>query len=997
MIIVNVFILEAMELTSPNFDLPMLYGYALEEMLSCHDGVRCYRATRRDSEEDYILKVISIPASKSKLDALLLTGALADEQAALAYFKKLAKDLIRQAELLQKLSQQEGFTAYLDYDLCPMEDGVGYYVCLLGTYKQSLDSALKSDTLTHADILHMGLDLCAALAACRRAGMLYADLKPGNVYYDPEQGCRIGDVGFIALPSLSYACLPDKYRSSYTAPELFDDFAVLNPTVDVYALGMMLYQAYNGGTLPFDGAAPAEKLPAPLYADYEMAEILVKACHSDPSQRWQDPTQFAQALMSYMQQFGAPETPIVPPVPELPEEEEEEEVEDFLPEADPEQLLAEIALLEAEEAAETAEAEDAAEIIDTEDQVGEDTAVAEEMAEAPAEDADEPDVLAEEGKDEDPEEEEYDLEAMLIQADNLIAHEPPTPPMIPDITEMAIFAADTQAEEPAVEAEEHPQADTAESEVAPASPAATEEIAAETPTPEEAQEEKPKKKFKFPKWILISALLILVAIALFSCGKHYYDNIYTLRVESMVLENTLETVTVRIVTDADESLLQITCSDSYGNAQESDLVNGIACFEGLKPSTRYTVRVQAKENHRVIGHITDTFTTPEQTTILSFIASVGPEDCSVTLNFTVDGPNPGNWIVRYSAEGIPEQSQLFTGRNTTIYGLTEGLAYTFTLQPQTQLYMDGVTQVTFQATNILCAKNLAITACGNGSLTAQWQQPDNGTVQQWRVRCYNDAGYDVTVTTDQCSYTFTELSHEHPCTVEVTAVDMNRSVTTRIAANPITIENFTCTITDEMALLVTWDHIGPAPLSWLISVSIDGSEPIQLATEKNELLLMLLPGSTYGFEFVARSGGDILQNQYSYTTSDVVFFTGFGLEAAELGSIMCLNPTDDVRDWAEYLQENYRISFTFGETAAILLQTGTEVQASEDAVLVQFVIHNAYGRPLHMNSATMIWDGMWQDGNCCLTLPYLPEVPGSYTLTLYFDGQFVTYQEFTID
>ena len=66
-IIGNIIILEAMVLTSPNLDLPMLYGYALGEMISCHDGVRCYPASRRDTDQAYILKVISIPASRSKL------------------------------------------------------------------------------------------------------------------------------------------------------------------------------------------------------------------------------------------------------------------------------------------------------------------------------------------------------------------------------------------------------------------------------------------------------------------------------------------------------------------------------------------------------------------------------------------------------------------------------------------------------------------------------------------------------------------------------------------------------------------------------------------------------------------------------------------------------------------------------------------------------------------------------------------------------------------
>ncbi len=969
-------------MTSPNLDLPMLYGYALGDMLSCHDGIRCYRATRRDTEQEYILKVISIPASSSKLDALLLTGALADKKAARAYFKQLAKDLLQQAELLKELSRQEGFVSFLDCDMCPMEDGVGFYVCLLGTRKETLDSILHSDRLTHADILHMGLDLCAALAAARRAGMLYADLKPGNIFYDPEQGCRIGDVGFIALPSLNFTCLPAKYRSSYTAPELYDDFAVLNPTVDVFSLGMVLYQAYNGGVLPFAGAAPAGELPAPLYADYEMAQILAKACHTDPNQRWQDPSQLAQALMGYMQQFGAPETPIIPPVAEIEDEDEAEVVEEFLPDVDPEELMAEIALLEKEASeASNPAVESIEEEVEPIKEPVEDEVIAEPVEdEVIAEPVD--DEAIEEPTEEIPEEEDVDdLDIILAQADELIAHEVPQSVLIPEPAAEEEPADEVPEEEPQVEAAPLPLSQET----------MTEEVAADT------AEETPKKPRRALKWVLIAALLLFLAVALFFGGKHYYEHVYTLQVQSMTLENTLDTLTVRVVTDEDESLLRVVCCDSYGRNQEAPVVNGVARFEGLHPGTHYTVRILTGGNHRVTGHITDSFTTPEQVTILSFLATIGPEDCSVILSFTVDGPEPDGWIVRYSAEGIEEQSQVFTGNNTTIYDLENGADYTFTLEPQTQMHITGTTQVTYEATNILYAKDLQIVSCGDGSLTVQWQQPDNGIAEEWILRCYNDDGYDVTVTTEDCRYTFTELTHDSPCTVEVRAAGMNRSVAARVSANPITIQNFTCTITDEMALLVTWDHLGPAPISWLVAVSIDGCEPIQLSTEKNELLLTLLPGSTYTFGFIAAPGSDILQDQHSYTAGEISIFEGFGINAAELSSLLCLLPEEEVQDWPVYLLNNYRDCFAFGEAAAVLLQANEQIEAFEDAVLVQFVINTASGQPIHMNSASMIWSGMWQDGCCCLALPYLPEASGEYILTLYFDGQFVTSLEFTVE
>ena len=134
-----------------------------------------------DSDKKYIVKILSIPASQVQLDAFLLTGAYQSEADALEYFREQAEGVIHEAEILKKLSRFEGFLSYESYQIIENETAPGYLVYLLSPYKRSLARHLGKHTMTHLNAVNLGLDLCAAMAICRRAGYLYLDLKPENV------------------------------------------------------------------------------------------------------------------------------------------------------------------------------------------------------------------------------------------------------------------------------------------------------------------------------------------------------------------------------------------------------------------------------------------------------------------------------------------------------------------------------------------------------------------------------------------------------------------------------------------------------------------------------------------------------------------------------------------------------------------------------------------------------------------------------------------------
>lgn len=350
-------------MSEPRYISPLLDGFSLGHSISDHHGVECYPAMYDNSDKRFIVKKISLPASQDRVDALLLTGVFRDVDAVLKYYEDLALGVRREVETLNSLAEQRGFVPVLDCQIVPMESGVGFEVHILSRYRKSLDRFTRRNPMTHLSAVNLGIDLCAAMAVCREAGWLYVDLKPENIFLLSNQEYRIGDLGFIAMDSLQYASLPDRYRSIYTAPEVVDAYASLNATMDTYALGLVLYQIYNCGSLPFDSPesrdswlerlSAGEPIAPPCGADEEMTEIIRKACALNPADRWQTPAEMGHALISYMQRNGAEDIPIaVAAEPEAEEQTLEETTEapaEATSEAAPEDNLTE------ETPAETAE------------------------------------------------------------------------------------------------------------------------------------------------------------------------------------------------------------------------------------------------------------------------------------------------------------------------------------------------------------------------------------------------------------------------------------------------------------------------------------------------------------------------------------------------------------------------------------------------------------------------------------------------------------------
>ena len=846
-------------MSEPKLISPMLDNFIMGSPISDHHGVCCCPAMENETDGKFIVKVISVPATPSQMDALLLSGAFPDEASALAYFKDLTDGVVLEVNTQNRLAELEGFLPYNSYQVVPMESGKGYEVYLLSEYKCSLEKHFKRHAFTHLDALNLGLDLCAALSACRKSGYLYVDLKPSNVFVSDQQQYCIGDLGFLSLDSLKYASLPEKYLSAYTPPEINDAFSALNSTMDTYATGLILYQTYNNGVLPIEESKSSDgRFSAPAYADREMSEIILKACSPNPDERWQDPMQMGQAIISYMQRNGANDTPIVP----IPQPEPNSTDENTVGIADSKDLKA------ADVPSEGSKVVDGIEF--SEDEFGNLSFLADVLNEASALDED-PDYDAASD----------DVNGILSQVDELASLTVPQPVIVPEHVEVSMPELPKPPEPEEIE-EQNPDVldETAVGEETDKvdEPAETEQATEvnaagpETVTDIEPAESYLPKPVKKEKHWLRNTILLIVLLAVLAGGYYGYKNYYLLPIESITVEGQEDSLTVFISTNADESLLRVFCADTYGNQMHASVVNGKAEFSGLVPNTTYNIKLVASGFHLLTGNTTAAFSSSIQSTIVQFDAITGITDGSVILSFTVDGPDSKEWTVLYTAEGEAERSATFSSHMVTLTDLSIGKEYTFRLIPGKELYITGQDTLVFTASKLIRAQNLEIVSCMDNALTVEWTAPEDEAVLGWSVHCVGST-YNQTITTKDTSVTFQGLDHNAAYSVEVKAIGMSVSQMVTIHANSVTATNIKIDTSDPTTLSLSWETSKSIPAEgWLLRYNVDGIDyDFTIPLNQNAVdISPIIPATTYSIQLEDVNGNTLLGSKMEITTGDPV-------------------------------------------------------------------------------------------------------------------------------
>ena len=293
---------------------PFFGEWRIKRFIGAGSYGRVFEIERRDEFDTVYtgaLKAVTIPSSQGELDEILADGM--DMNGASTYFRDYVKELNREIALMSKLKGHSNIVSYEDHKMFPHEDGVGWDILIRMELLTPITSYLKENhTFTRREVIQLGMDLCKALEICQRYNIIHRDIKPANIFISETEDFKLGDFGVARIASASTGASTRAGTVNYMAPEVFRGEKYTS-NVDIYSLGLVMYQLLNNNRMPLYPPYPqpitpssreraqarrlaGAALPAPVNAGGRLAEIVLKACAPDPAQRYDSPTVMRQAL-----------------------------------------------------------------------------------------------------------------------------------------------------------------------------------------------------------------------------------------------------------------------------------------------------------------------------------------------------------------------------------------------------------------------------------------------------------------------------------------------------------------------------------------------------------------------------------------------------------------------------------------------------------------------------------------------------------------------------
>jgi len=298
--------------------------------------VAALAAVHRDSPSPPANTATAANDTLSKWGPLLLRGTIGqghfgtvylawdetlERQVALKLLRGTARagEIIQEGRLLARVRHPNVVTVY----------GADRHDGVVGLWMEFVDGLTLARVVATRGALDareaalVGIDLCRAVAAVHKAGLVHRDIKAHNVMREGSGRIVLMDFGAGELRTERSGTGSAAGTPLYLAPELFDG-APATIGSDVYSMGVLLFHLVTrrypveGASLEQIAAAQARRERyrlsdlSPELPD-SFATIVERALDRDPARRYRNCDEMQRDLMEAAQQYGSPQVPVRPP------------------------------------------------------------------------------------------------------------------------------------------------------------------------------------------------------------------------------------------------------------------------------------------------------------------------------------------------------------------------------------------------------------------------------------------------------------------------------------------------------------------------------------------------------------------------------------------------------------------------------------------------------------------------------------------------------------
>ncbi len=271
-----------------------------------------YEAIRTDHsvESHAAIKVITIPKSEAELNSLRAEGFT--EESVTAYLRQMVDDFVGEIQIMESFKGVQNIVSVEDYKVIEHTDAIRWDIFIRMELLTPLVDYISNRTLSEAEVIKLGIDICTALERCATQNIIHRDIKPENIFVNRFNDFKLGDFGVARKLENMTSGMSQKGTYNYMAPEVLRE-THYDATVDIYSLGLVLYRFLNNNRLPFlnsdsqylnpNDRAEAlrrrmdgEPLPKPCNASPAMAEVILRACSYNPEKRFPTAAEMKHAL-----------------------------------------------------------------------------------------------------------------------------------------------------------------------------------------------------------------------------------------------------------------------------------------------------------------------------------------------------------------------------------------------------------------------------------------------------------------------------------------------------------------------------------------------------------------------------------------------------------------------------------------------------------------------------------------------------------------------------